>query len=82
MRTSKSAQTVAVNERGLRIGEDHPRARLTNHDVDLMREMHGQGMGYRRLAKMFGCSRTCVAVICRYEKRVQYPVRWKALRVK
>lgn len=30
---------VAVNAAGLRIGEGHPRARLTDHKVDLMRTL-------------------------------------------
>lgn len=30
---------VAVNERGYRIGEDHPRAVLKNHDVELLHQL-------------------------------------------
>lgn len=31
---------VLVNEKGRRVGETHPRARLTDHEVDLIRELH------------------------------------------
>lgn len=30
---------VAVNERGFRIGEDHPRAVLSDHDVELLHQL-------------------------------------------
>lgn len=29
-------RVVKVNDKGARIGEDHPRAKLTDHDVDLI----------------------------------------------
>ena len=42
---------VAVNERGRRIGEDHPRATLSNDAVDLIRELHeDEGRSYRYIA--------------------------------
>lgn len=33
---------VAVNDRGLRIGESHPRAVLTDHEVDLLLELRAE----------------------------------------
>ncbi len=48
----------AINANGLRVGEDHPRAKLTDHDVDLIRDALDErdafvavlvGLGYRRL---------------------------------
>ncbi|NKD56065.1 MULTISPECIES: hypothetical protein [Haematospirillum] len=32
-------KTVAVNDAGLRIGEDHPQARYTNHEIDLVKRL-------------------------------------------
>lgn len=69
--------TVGVNEKGLRVGEDHQRAKLTDHDVELMRQLHEEdGIGYKRLAKMFDVSREQARAICRYQARAQTPHKW------
>jgi DNA invertase Pin-like site-specific DNA recombinase len=63
---------VGVNERGLRVGEDHQRAVLTDHEVETMRHLHEvDGIGYRRLVKMFEVSKTTVRRICAYQMRNQ-----------
>lgn len=74
-------RTVAVNGAGLRIGEDHPNAKLTDYEVELMRRLHEQGMSYKTLAKKFGVSKGAVAKICRYERRGQHAARFKAVPV-
>jgi hypothetical protein len=72
---------VGVNEAGLRVGEDHPRAKLTDEEVERMRAMHEQEhIGYRRLAKMFELSKRTVAKICRYEMRNQSAARYRTIR--
>ncbi len=62
---------VAINEAGLRIGEDHQNARLTNAEVDRIRALHEQGIGYQRLAYMFEVSKSTIAMIIRCERRAQ-----------
>ncbi|VDO06495.1 unnamed protein product [Brugia timori] len=44
---------VAINERGLRVGEDHQNAKLTDQDVECIRELNRQGIGYGALAEKF-----------------------------
>ena len=44
---------MLVNERGRRIGESHPRARLTDREIDLIRELCEEGLSYRQIAKTF-----------------------------
>ncbi|CAB3648548.1 hypothetical protein CEY09_05385 [Achromobacter marplatensis] len=74
-------RVVGINELGLRVGEDHHRATLTDHDVELMREIREtEGLGYKRLAKMFDVSVAHVRNIVHYRVRVQVPTRWKTLR--
>ena len=58
---------------GRAIGEDQWCAALTEHDVELMRTIHEefppghpQHVGYRRLQKMFECSRSTVRRACLY----------------
>lgn len=72
---------VGVNERGLRVGEDHQRATLTDHEVEQMRRLHEDDkIGYRRLAAMFEVDKSTVRRICNYEIRCQTPDSWKETR--
>ena len=68
---------VAVNARGHAIGEDHPRAVLTNHEVDLLLELRAEGYGYGTLAKWFEIGRSTVRDICSGRARAQHPARFK-----
>jgi DNA invertase Pin-like site-specific DNA recombinase len=74
-------KTVAVNDAGLRIGEDHPNSKLTDAEVELIRSLHESGMSYATLAEKFEVSRWTIGRICRYERRGQIPARFKAVHV-
>lgn len=65
---------VAVNDRGLRIGEDHPRAVLTDHDVELMLELRGEGFSLAWLAEKFEVSKSCAAKVCSGRTRARVVV--------
>lgn len=67
---------VAVNERGRRIGEDHPRAVLTNHEVDMIFELHEIGWGYKRLAVKFEVSKRAIRDILTGRRRGQVAARF------
>jgi hypothetical protein len=82
--TMPADRLVGVNERGNRVGEDHQRSVLTDHEVDLLRAMYEaypvgdpRHWGYWRLAKKFGISKTAVRKICHYSIRWQRPVIFK-----
>lgn len=68
---------VAVNEAGLRIGEDHPKAVLTDAEVLRLLDLHDTGIGYRRLAAMFEISRSQVRNYCTGRQRCQISTRFK-----
>lgn len=70
---------VAVNERGIRIGEDHPRAKLTDHEVELIRQMHESGLSYRKIAEKFEISHGQAWFICTCRKRAQTASNWKTV---
>lgn len=71
---------VAVNEYGFRIGEDHPNSKLTNEQIDAIRDLREfQNMRYTDIAKLFGLSKGAIAKICRYERRAQTIERWKKI---
>lgn len=74
----KIIRYVATNDRGLRIGESHHRSVLTDKEVDEVRDLHEfAGWGYRKIARAYGVSKSCIAEICRYEKRCQTVFDWK-----
>lgn len=75
---SKSAKKrmVAVNERGHVVGEGHPRAKLTDHEVNLMLALRDEGFSLTWLARKFEVSRSCAQHICSGRFRSQVPVRW------
>lgn len=72
-------QVVAVNERGNRMGETHHRAKLTDEQVETMRELHQQGWGFKRLARAFNVSRETARDIVLYRRRAQLAVGWKVV---
>jgi hypothetical protein len=78
---------VALNEEGTqRIGEDHPRAKLSDAQVEQIRdeyEAHPQGhpehVGYRLLAKKWNIHPSMVRNIVTYRRRNQWAGRWKQI---
>jgi len=73
---------VAINDRGYRIGESHSNSKLSDKDVEEIRDLHEfANMGYRQIATYYGVKKSIVAEICRYEKRVQTIFDWKKVRV-
>jgi len=69
---------VAVNDKGRRVGEDHPNATLTDHEVDLLLELReSEGWGYRRLAKRFDICKSQARNIVKGRQRIQQPARYK-----
>lgn len=55
---------------GWRCGESHHRAKVSDHDVELMRELHEEGMKVSEIARKFDCARSTVSDIVHYRHRV------------
>lgn len=72
---------VGINERGLRVGEDHQNARLTDAEVELVRELHREGMSYGRLAAKFEVSKSLIRYIVQYKRRGQIATEWRTVHV-
>lgn len=83
---------VGVNELGLRVGETHHRAKLTDADVDLIRELYEEthlpdgrvlpGLSYKQIAERFEISKSTVRDIIKCRRRFQFVSRWKRVRAK
>jgi ribosome-binding protein aMBF1 (putative translation factor) len=69
---------LAVNSGGYVIGEQHPRAVLTDHEVTLVFELREQGYSQRWLAAKFEVGRSTIRDILSGRTRAQTPDRWKA----
>jgi predicted DNA-binding protein (UPF0251 family) len=68
-------QPVSAN--GIPIGEAHHNAKLTDREVELLRRLHEEGIGYRRLSLKFEISRSQVRRIVCFEKRATAPAGWR-----
>lgn len=73
--------TIAVNDRGYRIGEDHPHARYTNGEVKMVLRLRNKKFSYGKIAKMVEMPKSTVRDICTGRRRCQYPNRWKTVEV-
>ena len=76
-------EIVAYNEMGRRIGQTHHRAKLSDAQVDEIRELHEDlNLSYSRIAIMFRISKAAVAMICQYKRRADTVAVWRALKVR
>lgn len=71
---------LAINEAGRRIGDSHHRAKLTDHEVEQVLQLHAEGYGYRKLATMFETSRFTIRDMVKMRRRTQFPASWKVIR--
>jgi hypothetical protein len=74
-------RTVAVNERGLRIGEDHPNARYTDKEIETVLSLRNDGLSYGGIACLLEMPKSTVASICKGGRRCQTSARWKTIEV-
>lgn len=73
------ARIVACTARGQPIGEDHPKAVLSNAEVDLLFRLREEtGLGYAALAAKFEISKASVADILKCRRRNATPESFKA----
>ena len=71
--------TVAVNDAGLRIGEDHQNARYTNGEVEMVLTLRDEGKSYGEIARMVEMPKSTVRDICTGRRRCQYPANFKTV---
>ena len=78
----KAAKTrlVAVNDRRRRIGQDHPRAVLTDHEVDLVHRLREEGLTLTEIALKMEISKGGVWKILNGHRRSQTPSGWVSVR--
>lgn len=72
--------TIAVNERGLRIGQDHHNARYSDREILHVLEMRDEGKSYGFIATVMDMPKSTVACICKATRRCQIAVAWKKVK--
>lgn len=68
---------VGLNDVGLRVGETHQHAKLTDHEIDLLIALRHEGWSYGELAGKFEVSKWCVRDIIKGRRRGQSVVAWR-----
>jgi len=68
---------IGYNEFHRPIGEGHPRAKLSDDDVERIRTLHEEGMTYMALSVMFETPVPSIAKICRLERRNNFAIYYK-----
>lgn len=71
---------VAVNDARRRIGQDHPRAVLSDHEVELVHALRDDGLSLAEIARKMEVSKGCVWKIVHGYRRGQAPVGWVRVR--
>jgi orotate phosphoribosyltransferase-like protein len=66
---------VAINDRGHRIGQEHPGAKLTDEEVAVLLDLRDEGYSYAWLAQKFEVSKSCARWICTGRNRNQSAAR-------
>ena len=67
-------KSVTLNEDGRRIGESHPRAKLSDNDVDDIRDMFDRGVSTHQIAARFQLHERYVRKLCDFKARNQVMV--------
>lgn len=66
----KIIRYVATNDRGVRLGQYHQNAKLTDQQVDQIRQLHEEGgLSYRQISRLLGVALGTVRCLCAYKRR-------------
>ena len=71
---------VPVNDRRRRIGEQHPGAVLSDHEVELVHQLRDDGMPLAEIARKMEVSKGCIWKIVSGHRRGQVPAGWVRVR--
>lgn len=68
---------IGINDDGRRVGQDHHRAKFTDHEIEQMRKLRDEGMAYSRIASVMECAEATARHICKHLRRAQQPTKFK-----
>lgn len=73
-------QFVQIGEYGKRIGETHGRAKLSDHEIDLVRQLKEEGMPAPEIAEKMEISKRYVYKLVNFERRASVIAEYRRLR--
>jgi len=79
-KASTPSRAVSVNDAGHVVGQDHHRAKLTDHDIWLIHSLRAEGLGYKLIAVKFEVSAATIESICLGRRRAHLVVGQKRRR--
>ena len=68
---------VAITDQGYRIGQDHHRAKYTDHEIEEILNLVDSGLSCYAVAKLLGIPRSTVRDWVSGRLRAHVPVRWR-----
>ena len=71
---------VPVNDARRRIGESHPGAVLTDHEVELVHGLYDDGVTIAEIARKMEVTKGCIWKIVHGYRRGQVPAGWVRVR--
>ena len=77
----KKRMIVGINDQGKRVGEGHHRAKLTDHEIELIRWLYDDGMSISEIARKFEIPKSHCWDICHYTVRCQTVSRFKEIEI-
>lgn len=77
---SAKSRLVPVNDRRRRIGEQHPRSVLTDHEVELVHRLREDGMTLAEIARKMEVTKGSIWKIVHGYRRGQVPAGWVRVR--
>ncbi len=75
-------QYVHIGEYGKRIGETHGMAKLSDHEIDLVRQLKEEGMPATEISEKFEVSKRYVYKLVNYERRASMVAEYRRVRGK
>ena len=75
------SKKLDFNQDGKRIGENHPKAKLLDAEVELVLKLLDEGLGYQRVADKMGVSKSCIQRIANGTCRGQAVYRSKRVSI-
>lgn len=79
---TKRIRIGVAGPRNTPIGEHHPKAKLSDEEVELIRAIHEEGfLGYKAIARAFGVSKGFVRNVVKFRRRACTPDDYKTVEV-
>lgn len=76
---------IGIDDRGNRVGEDHPRAKLSDEDVELIRQLWEERgehpISLKQIANKFEVAKSTIHDIVTFKRRATYPTGWRRVKL-